>query len=147
MSFGGLDYDGDEDAGEKLDAVVRQVQSHCQSAWRSCFWNWSSATKATISMSTSAAVISHEDDAQRALLAALDFKSLPQEFDFLRDLKIGVTSGTLRVLEPTAVPPGAAFGALGDEVNLAARLMTAADTRRNPGFRAGVQGYSRFIHL
>ena len=124
MSFGGLDYDEDEAAGEKLDAVIRRVQA-IVGRYEGALLQLTIGDKGNYLYANFGALVAHEDDARRALQAALELQALPQEFDFLQEVRIGVTSGTLRV----GAYGGATrrtFGALGDDVNLAARLMTTA---------------------
>lgn len=67
----------------------------------------------------------HEDDTRRAVNAAFELRETTRQLDFLQPLQIGITQGTLRV-GAYGGQTRKTFGALGDEVNLAARLMTTA---------------------
>ena len=67
----------------------------------------------------------HEDDARRAVNTALELREAAKQLDFLQPLQMGITQGTLRV-GAYGGQTRKTFGALGDEVNLAARLMTSA---------------------
>ena len=66
------------------------------------------------------ALTTHEDDARRAVMTALELQKASS-----LQLQMGITQGLMRV----GAYGGATrktFGALGDDVNLAARLMTTA---------------------
>lgn len=74
---------------------------------------------------TFGAPIAHEDDTERALAAALELRNPPANLGFEPAPQIGISQGTLR----TGAYGGTArrtYGVLGDEVNLAARLMEHA---------------------
>jgi predicted ATPase len=71
------------------------------------------------------ALSAHEDDTRRAVNTALELSEVAKQLDFLQSLQMGITQGTLRV-GAYGGQTRKTFGALGDEVNLAARLMTAA---------------------
>ena len=62
----------------------------------------------------------HEDDARRAVKAALELRDETE-----LQLQMGITQGLMRVGDYGGTTRKT-FGALGDEVNLAARLMTTA---------------------
>ncbi len=71
------------------------------------------------------ATVAHEDDARRAVQAALELQQMSAELSFLQPVQIGISSGTMRV-GPYGGSTRRTYGALGDDTNLAARLMTAA---------------------
>ena len=71
MSFGGLDYDVDEQAGEKLDAVTRRVQGYSHPLRRRAA-ELTIGDKGNYFYANFGAVVSHEDDARRAIQAALE---------------------------------------------------------------------------
>ncbi|MBN1887766.1 MAG: tetratricopeptide repeat protein, partial [Thermoflexales bacterium] len=74
---------------------------------------------------TFGAPLAHENDAARAASAALELRSPPAELDFIRAVQIGLSQGTMR----TGAYGGTqrrTYGVIGDDVNLAARLMQAA---------------------
>ncbi|MCA9974386.1 MAG: AAA family ATPase, partial [Anaerolineales bacterium] len=71
------------------------------------------------------APLAHEDDTIRAVSAALELRDLSQTLSFITDIQIGISQGRLR----TGAYGGTTrrtYGVLGDEVNIAARLMQAA---------------------
>jgi hypothetical protein len=71
------------------------------------------------------APVAHENDLQRSLNAALELRALGYKLPFISGVQIGISRGTMR----TGAYGGATrrtYGVLGDDVNLAARLMQAA---------------------
>ena len=74
LSFGGLDYDEDEAAGEKLDAVIRRVQA-IAGRYEGALLQLTIGDKGNYLYANFGAVVSHEDDARRALLAASTCKT------------------------------------------------------------------------
>jgi len=124
LKFGGIDYDSDEHAGEKLDAFVRWIQG-VVGPYEGFLHHVSVGDKGSYLYCTFGAPIAHEDDAERALSAALELRHPPSNLGFDPQPQIGISHGTLR----TGAYGGSArrtYGVLGDEVNLAARLMEPA---------------------
>ncbi len=124
LRFGGIEYDDDERAGAKLDAFVRWVQNIVE-RYEGTFIDLNIGDKGSYIYITFGAPIAHEDNATRAAAAALELQKPPAELDFIEPVQIGISQGRMR----TGSYGGAmhrTYGALGDEVNLAARLMMAA---------------------
>ena len=71
------------------------------------------------------APVAHEDDARRAVSAALELQTLSSELDFIRPLQIGITRGGMRAGAYGGMTRRT-YDVMGDDVNLAARLMQAA---------------------
>lgn len=71
------------------------------------------------------APIMHEDDATRAVRAALALRALQHELPFPPTLHVGLAQGKLHA-GAYGSPSRRTYGVLGDEVNLAARLMQSA---------------------
>ncbi len=71
------------------------------------------------------AIEAHEDDARRAVMLALELRAAPMPPCGLPALKIGIAQGPMRV-GSFGAPTRRTFGTLGDDVNLAARLMQSA---------------------
>jgi predicted ATPase/class 3 adenylate cyclase len=124
LKFRGIDFDGDKSAGEKLDAYIRWVQG-VLSLYRGTLLQLTIGDKGSYIYAVWGAPIAHEDDARRALAASLDLAAPPAELGFIRDVQIGVNQGTMR----TGAYGGTTrrtYGVLGDDVNMAARLMQHA---------------------
>jgi predicted ATPase/class 3 adenylate cyclase len=124
LKFEGIDFEGEEGAGAKLDRYVRWVQrivARCDGT----LIQLTIGDKGSYLYAAFGAPIAHEDDALRAVTTAHELRSPPPEFDFVRQLQIGVSQGTMR----TGAYGGTTrrtYGVLGDETNLAARLMGQA---------------------
>ncbi len=124
VRFGGIDYDGDEQARDKLDAVMRRAQQIVNLA-EGALLQLTIGDKGSYLYANFGAPVAHEDDMRRAVEASLMLRRLPDELPFLQPVQIGLSSGIMR----TGAYGGRTrrtYGALGDEVNLAARLMTSA---------------------
>ncbi len=124
LHFGGIDYDGDARAGEKLDVFIRRVQQ-IVARYEGTLIQLTFGDKGNYVFTTFGAPIAHDDDSARAVAAALDLRALPHELDFISDIRIGISRGRMR----TGAYGGVTrrdYGVLGDEVNLAARLMERA---------------------
>ena len=125
LSFHGIDYDGDDDAGAKLDRFVRWVQARV-AAYEGSLIQLTIGDKGSSYLYASfGAPIAHDDDASRAVAAALEIQSLAPGLEFVRDLRVGVTHGQMY-----AGAYGSAsrrtYGVLGAKTNLSARLMGKA---------------------
>jgi predicted ATPase/class 3 adenylate cyclase len=124
LRFSGIDYDGDDVAGEKLDAYIRWVQS-VLIAYEGYPWGLTIGDKGSYLYTAFGAPIAHEDDAVRAVSAALELQALPATLDFIERVQIGISQG--RVWAGAYGSTGRhTYGVIGDDVNLAARLMQAA---------------------
>jgi predicted ATPase len=124
VRFGGLDYDADPDAPAKLNAYICWVQQ-VVAAYEGVVLDLTLGDKGSYLYAVWGAPVAHEDDAQRAAHAALELRVPPPAFSFIGTVQIGLSRGEMR----TGAYGSAmrrTYGALGDEVNLAARLMQAA---------------------
>jgi predicted ATPase/class 3 adenylate cyclase len=124
LRFSGIDYDGDEESGQKLDAFIRHVQRIVRS-FDGNLLQLTVGDKGSYIYISYGVPITHEDDAQRAVQAAWELNQLPQTFDFLDEVQIGISKGTMRA-GAYGGSTRHTYGALGDDTNLAARLMTTA---------------------
>ena len=123
VQFGGIDYDEDEQAIGKLDALVRQVQ-RIVTAYGGNLLQLTLGDKGAYLYAVFGSPIAHEDDAARAAHAALELRVLPT-VSAATDVKIGLAHG--RLYSGTyGHERRLAFTCLGDAVNLAARLMSEA---------------------
>jgi adenylate cyclase len=118
IRFGGIDFDSKE-AGSQLDEFVRQAQSIAE-GHGGTLMDITIGDKGSYAYINFGALAAHEDDPRRAVKAALELKSLSS-----LSLQIGIARGVMWV-GPYGGETRRTFGALGDEVNISARLMTAA---------------------
>ncbi len=124
IRFTGIDYDGDEAAGAKLDAYIRWTQRRLAD-YDGYLLGLTIGDKGSYLYGAFGVPIAHEDNTRRALLALNELRNVPAELAFVRDLQLGLSAGTV-----CAGSYGGAtrrtYGIMGDEVNLAARLMQHA---------------------
>ena len=122
LRFSGIDFESDEAAGANLDAYLRHVQQ-VVTGYEAALVQLTIGDKGSYLQIAFGAPIAHEDDAARALSAALELRIPPLEF--IHDIQIGISQGRMR----TGAYGGTSrrtYGTMGDDVNLAARLMQAA---------------------
>jgi adenylate cyclase len=124
VSFRGLDFDADDAAGEKLNTYITWVQG-VVARYEGALLQLTIGDKGAYFYCSFGAPLAHEDDAARALQTALMLLQPPAELNYVRELKIGVSQGRLRTGAYGGVTRRT-YGALGDEVNMAARMMQAA---------------------
>jgi predicted ATPase/class 3 adenylate cyclase len=127
LQFGGLDYDTDEAAGAKLDAYIRKVQL-IVTGYEGHLVDVTMADKGGYLFAAFGALHAHEDDTRRAALAALELAAL-QVTPESEAPRIGISQGTMRT-GPYGGATRRTYGVLGDEVNVACRLMSAAAPRQ-----------------
>ncbi|MCX7840338.1 MAG: AAA family ATPase, partial [Anaerolineae bacterium] len=122
VQFQDIDYDNDERASEKLDASIRHAQ-HIVNRYDGNIIQLTIGDKGSFFYAVLGAPIAHDDDAARAIHAALDLIFNLQSP--ISTTHIGIAQGQMRV----GAYGGTArrtYGAIGDATNLAARLMQAA---------------------
>jgi len=124
LQFGGIDYDRDDAAGEKLDTYIRWVQRQV-SRYEGNLMDVTMGDKGSFLYVAFGAPIAHEDDAARAVGAALALQSVPPELGFIGEVRIGISRGQMRA-GAVGSPVRRTYGVLGNEVNVAARLMGQA---------------------
>lgn len=124
LRFGGIDYDHDPGAGNRLDAYIRWVQN-VLARYEGYLLQLTMGDKGSYLYAAFGAPIAHDDDSARAVAAALDLMDLPPELAYIRGLQIGISRGTMRAGAYGSTRRHT-YGVLGDEVNLAARLMMRA---------------------
>jgi len=125
LRFEGIDYDHDPAAGSKLDAFIRWMQSTV-TRLEGYVLQLIMGDKGSYLYAAFGAPTAHEDDARRAVSAALALRTLPESLDFIRPAQIGISQGTMRA-GGYGGTTRRTYGVLGDEVNLAARLMQSAE--------------------
>ena len=133
LYFRGPDYDADPEAYPKLNSFIQKTQ-HILTRYEGRLLqvimggrNW--GDKGSYLYAVFGAPLAHEDDAQRAAAAALDLRAMAQKLGFIADARIGVSQGWL-FAGPAGSETRQTYVTMGDEVNLAARLMQAADSFR-----------------
>ncbi|MEM6427654.1 MAG: tetratricopeptide repeat protein [Deinococcota bacterium] len=124
LRFGGLDYDGDPQAGDKLDRFIRWVQNVLQQ-YDATLIQLTVGDKGSYLYASFGAPIAHEDDSRRALRVALELQTPTADMG-ISDIAIGVAQGTMRTGAYGGITRRT-YGVLGDDVNLAARLMGRAE--------------------
>jgi len=127
LKFDGIDYDGDDGAGATLDAYIRWVQG-VLARYDGTLLQLTIGDKGCYLYVAFGVPTAHENDAARAVGAALELRepppgaSLPSLFG---KVQIGVSRGMVYAGEYGGATRRT-YGAMGDEVNLAARLMQRA---------------------
>lgn len=121
--FGGLDYDTEE-ASARLGAYVCWVQSVLK-RYGGYLLQLTSGEKGNYLYASFGALTVHEDDAGRAVAAAWELQCLPPELGFITGVQVGISQGRVRA-GAYGSRTRRTYGAQGDEVNVAARLMQAA---------------------
>ncbi|MDX1995521.1 MAG: tetratricopeptide repeat protein [bacterium] len=124
LRFQGIDYDGDPDAAQKFDAYFRWIQSIIV-RYDGTIVQLTIGDKGSYLYIAFGAPIAHENSPERAAGAAVELQQMPAEFSYIQPVQIGITQGMMR----TGAYGGRTrrtYGALGDDVNMAARLMQNA---------------------
>ncbi|HZD11502.1 MAG TPA: AAA family ATPase, partial [Candidatus Binatia bacterium] len=124
LSFAGINYERDDDAGQKLydyvawlHAVLAHYEGH--------LLQLVIGDKGSYCFIAFGALHSHEDDAARAIAAAVALRLVPDHLSFIQDTRIGISLGALHV-GAYGSSARRTFGVNGNETNVAARLMSAA---------------------
>ena len=125
IRFDGIDYDSDPDAGNKLDTFIHATQSATR-RHEGELLQLTIGDKGSYCYCAFGAPIAHDDDAVRAVATALDLREQLAQLTFIHRAQFGISMGTMRV-GPYGGTSHRTFGVLGDEVNLAARLMSRAE--------------------
>jgi len=126
LRFSGIDYDQDETAGRKLDTYIRWVQN-VLARYEAYLLQLTIGDKGSYLYAAFGAPVAHEDDAERAMSAALELRHPPASIDFIDPPQIGISQGQM-LTGAYGGTTRCTYGVLGDEVNMAARLMQAAES-------------------
>lgn len=125
VRFTGIDYDADDGAGEKLDSYIRWVQATLD-GHEGRLLQVSVGDKGSHFYAAFGAPVAHDDDPRRAVAAAVELQqALPPALAFMGKPQVGVAWGRMRT-GPYGSATRRTYGVIGDGVNLAARLMSAA---------------------
>jgi predicted ATPase/class 3 adenylate cyclase len=125
IRFWGLDYDGDDDAGAKLDGYVTWVQQ-VVTGYEGYLVDLTVGDKGSYLYAAFGAPLAHEDDPARAVAAALDLRSPPPELAFIEGVQMGISRGRMRA-GALGCLARRTYAVMGNEVNVAARLMGKAE--------------------
>lgn len=126
IRFGGVDFDNDPHAIDKLDEFIRKAQ-HTLDSFGGNLLQLTLGDKGAYLYAVFGSPRVHEDEALRSVSAALEIQALA-ETTSVSDIQIGISTG--QVLSGTCGHPlRRTFACLGDPVNLAARLMGKAKSR------------------
>ncbi len=124
LRFSGIDYDHDPNAGLRLHEYITSVQKVVDK-YGGNLLEITTGDKGSYLYISFGACTSHEDDTRRAVSAALNLEQLNIGLGSASQVQIGVSRGTMRC-GAYGSSTRRSFGALGDDVNLAARLMSQA---------------------
>jgi class 3 adenylate cyclase len=118
IRFIGIDYETDEAQGQ-LDKLVQEMQKTAV-RYDGTLLQVTIGDKGSYAYINFGALISHEENARSAMKAALELRNKIE-----LQLQMGITQG-LMLVGAYGGETRKTFGALGNDVNLAARLMTSA---------------------
>ena len=121
--FQGINYEADE-AQTQLDLFIQQIQEVAD-RYEGTLLHLIIGDRGDYAYLNFGALHTHEDDARRALKAAIDLREAARQFTWLAPLQMGISYGLMWV-GAYGGPTRRTFSALGDDVNLAARLMKIA---------------------
>ncbi|MCP5098783.1 MAG: AAA family ATPase [Chloroflexi bacterium] len=124
LKFSGIDYDQDDEAGNKLDAYIRWVQS-VFAKYEAYLLQITIGDKGSYLYTLFGAPTAHEDDTARAVAAAIDLQAMPERLDFIQDVQIGISQGIIYA-GTYGSKERHTYAGLGNQVNTAARLMSTA---------------------
>ncbi len=131
LRFSGIDYDGDEEAGAKLDALIRRAQG-VMSAYDGTLLQFSNGDKGSYFYASFGAPVAHEDDILRAARAAIDLRAelsartAGQDHPAFPPVQIGISHGMMYT-GSYGSSTRRTYGVIGDDVTTAARLMSKAE--------------------
>jgi len=124
LRFSGIDYDSDPQAGSRLNEYICVIQNLVNNSGGSLL-EITTGDKGSYLYISYGACISHEDDTRRAVSVAMQLRCMNKGLGDSAQVQIGMTRGTMRC-GAYGGRTRRSFGALGDDVNLAARLMSQA---------------------
>ncbi|GAB4118683.1 MAG: adenylate/guanylate cyclase domain-containing protein [Roseiflexaceae bacterium] len=122
LRFGGLDYDHDDATQVKLDQFIRRVQQII-AHYGGYMVQLTIGDKGSYLYAAFGALRAYEDDAIRAIAAALELREI--RMAQIDSIQIGISQGRMRV-GAYGGESRRTYGVLGDEVNMSARLMQHA---------------------
>ncbi len=123
--FSGIDYDQDPQAGEKLNEYIQWVQTVLAN-YEGYLLQVIMGDKGSHFYALFGAPIAHENDEARAVAAALELQKRPDALSFIDEMQIGISQGPMYVGAYGSFNRRT-YSGLGDQVNMAARLMSKAE--------------------
>ncbi|HEX7974714.1 MAG TPA: adenylate/guanylate cyclase domain-containing protein, partial [Anaerolineales bacterium] len=123
VRFLGIDFDAAE-AEAQLDAFMRHAQTLTRQ-YESTLMQLTIGDKGSYFYLNLGALSVHEDDPRRAVKIALELQAAASQLGYLSPLQVGITQG-LMLVGTFGGPTRRTYGSMGDDVNLAARLMETA---------------------
>jgi len=124
LRFSGIDYDDDPDAPQKLDTYIRGI-SQILARYEGSLVQLTIGDKGSYLYAAMGAPLAHEDNVDRHLRVAWEIQKMSGQLSFIEPVQIGVTYGRMYA-GAYGSRARRTYGVLGDAVNLAARLMQAA---------------------
>lgn len=124
IRFGQIDYDNDPGALQKLDNYIRWVQG-VVSRFGGFLLELTIGDKGSYLYASFGTPIAYDDNPIRAAAAAQVLRIPPADLDYITIVQIGLSEGQVRA-GPYGGSTRRVYGVIGDEVNLAARLMQLA---------------------
>ncbi|MBW7883237.1 MAG: tetratricopeptide repeat protein [Caldilineaceae bacterium] len=124
LRFTGLDFELDDAAGARLDAYIHWVQRIIE-RYEASLIQLTTGDKGSYLYAAFGAPIAHDDDTERAVAAALELRRPPAELSYITGVQIGISQGMMRT-GAYGSSGRHTYGVLGDETNMAARLMAEA---------------------
>ena len=125
LRFGGIDYDEDEQASLKLNAYIRWVE-RVLARYGGTLIQLTIGDKGSFLYAAFGAPLTYDDNPARAVAAALDLRTAPSSLPSIGAVQIGITQGQMRV-GAYGSKSRRTYGVIGNEVNIAARLMALAE--------------------
>jgi predicted ATPase len=122
FQFGGFQFDSQQEAPKRLDNYIQAVQEIIQ-RFGGVLIQLTMGDKGSYAYAAFGAPKAHEDDVDRAIAAALELRQAAALI--VGPIQIGISQGLMRT-GAYGSSNRRTYGVLGDEVNVAARLMQAA---------------------
>ncbi len=124
LRFHGIDFETDPSAGEKLNRLICLVQQTV-AQYDGTLIQLTIGDKGSYLYAAFGAPVAHEDDSARAVMAALELRDALPALMYLESFSIGISQGKMRA-GAYGGSMRRTYGVLGDNANLAARLMQAS---------------------
>ncbi|HSH01443.1 MAG TPA: AAA family ATPase [Anaerolineae bacterium] len=121
VQFGHINYDHDSDASQKLDQYIQWAQVVLE-RYGANILQLTIGDKGSYFYAVVGTPIAYENNVIRALDAALALTQIPPDLNFINLTKIGIGRGRART-GAYGSNTRQTYGAIGDQVNMAARLM------------------------